>query len=505
MRRFGWKNWFLTAVSSLLLPILAIGAETRLRIVQTTDLHGSVDHGRLARTGTLIENEIRDAGRDHVLWIDCGDLIQGSYAMTLDHGGEAMIRFLNHFSCDVFVPGNHDFEFGSARLLQLIRSFGGAVLASNLIWPDAPVKPWKMFRRGGMNTAVIGVTYPWLSQKLIPPVLGPVRLPDVRAQLASVMPEVMRARPDLIVLAVHSSEHGVLAPDFRLYDLIRQYPQIDLVLFGHSHQPEAGKPIGNSSWMMQAPALGGGIGVADVVYDPAKRRVVSLKTRLVRSDGVPEHPAVREMLAPLNRRANSYGRVTVGFSPVELRPPEKMEHSSALTELFGRAIAAATGADVVFYGANSRYRQKAGPLNRFQVYLLCPYDDHAVTVELTADEIRRILEEQLAVQRRNARYYQPPSGLRFTVARRKPNGIVLNSTGKPLEPGRTYRCTFSSFLFSGGGSCPVLHGIVKSKSAQYDLRPVRELVLDFLQKNHPASGPKSGRPSSRKREDQHDR
>ncbi|MBO4649062.1 MAG: bifunctional metallophosphatase/5'-nucleotidase [Lentisphaeria bacterium] len=504
MRSFGWKNRFLRALWILLLPILAFGAENRLRIVQTTDLHGSVDHGRLARTGTLIENEIRDAGSDRVLWIDCGDLIQGTYAMTLDRGGEAMIRFLNQFSCAVFVPGNHDFEFGSGKLLQLIRSFGGTVLASNLAWPDAPVKPWKMFRRGGMNVAVIGIAYPGLDRMFIPPVLGKVRSLDVRAQLARVMPEVMRARPDLIVLAVHSGEHGMLAPDFRLYDLIRQYPQIDLVLCGHSHQQEAGKPLGNSSWMMQAPALGAGIGVADVVYDPAKRRVVSLKTRLVRSDGVPEQPGVREMLAPLNRRAGSHGRVTAGYSPVELRPPEKTERSSALTELFGRAIAAATGADVVFYGANSRYRQKAGPLNRFQLYLLLPYADHAVTVELNAGEIRRILEEQLALQRKSGAY-QAPYGLRFTTARRQLRDIVLNSTGKPLEPGRTYRCAFSSYIFSGSGRCPVLHSIVQARSAQYDLTPVRERVLEFLQKNHPAGGPQSGRPSPRQKEDHHDR
>lgn len=505
MRRFRWKNWCLTAVWILLLPILAIGTENRLRIVQTTDLHGSVDHGRLARTGTLIEREVRDAGRDHILWIDCGDLIQGSYAMTFDNGRKAMIRFLNHFACDVFVPGNHDFEFGSAVLLPLLRSFRGTVLGLNLVWPEAPVKPWKMFRRGDMNVAVIGIAYPGLERMFIPPVLGPVRTSDVRAQLARVMPEVMRARPDLIVLALHAGEHHRFESGIQLYDLLRSYPQIDLVLCGHSHQSEAGKPAGDSVWLMQAPPLGGGIAVADVMYDPDKLRVTSLKTRLVRADGVPEQTEIRALLDPVNRSSRQLGRVRICSIPCELRAPEKNESASALSSLCGRAIAAATGAEVVFYGIGSRYRQAAGPLNRFQLYLLLPYNDYAVTVELTADEIRRILEEQLSLRRKNGSY-QAPYGLRFTAARRNLCGITLESTGRPLEPGRTCRCAFSSYIFAGSGRCPVLHSIVKSKSAQYDSRPVRERVLEYLQKNDPAAGGmQSGGPLPRKKENYHDR
>ena len=43
MRSFGWKNRFLRALWILLLPILAFGAENRLRIVQTTDLRSITD------------------------------------------------------------------------------------------------------------------------------------------------------------------------------------------------------------------------------------------------------------------------------------------------------------------------------------------------------------------------------------------------------------------------------------------------------------------------------
>ena len=466
----------------------ASGKELTLRIIQTADLHGALDHGRLARAAALVEQQTRLAGGvEKSLRIDCGDLIQGSYAMTFPEGRELMIRFLNELSYDVFVPGNHDFEFGSAVLLPLLRQFRGSTAALNLEWPKAPVQPWKMFRRNRLNIAVIGIAYPALDRMFIPPVLGSVRPLPVERQLEKVIPQVMRARPDLILLAVHAGEQTRFGPNFSLHDLIRRYPQIDLVLCGHSHQPESGVALGRNSWRIQAPALAGGIGVAEIVFDSEKRRILSLKTRLERIDSVPEHPEIKKLAAAVSRKAFRAGRERIAELPFELRAPEKQEHSSALTRLCGQAIQEATGAEVVFYGVNSRFRKESGVLNQFQLFCLLPYAEQPVTVELTGDEIRRILTEQLAVRRKNGSC-QAPYGLHFSIVRRKPDRITLDSTGTELEPNRIYRCAFGSYIFAGGGRCPVLHSIVKNRKPGYFPRTIREMTGDYLRKTYPVKG-----------------
>ena len=461
------------------------GGELTLRIIQTTDLHGSTDHGRLARVAALAERETQAAGGvDKSLRIDCGDLIQGTWEMTFPAGRELMIRFLNFLSYDVWVPGNHDFEFGASTLLPLLRQFRGSVLALNLNWPGAPVQPWKMFRRNQLNIAVIGIAYPALDRMFIPPVLGRARPLDAGHELEKIMPQVMRARPDLIVLAVHAGEQTRFGPDFSLFDLIRKYPQIDLVLCGHSHQPEAGRFLGRNSWRMQSPALGNGIGVAEIVFDCERRRVVSLRTRLERIDQVPEHPVIKKEVTQLKRKTFPAGRQPVADFPFELRVPEKNEHSSALTELCGKAIMAETGAEVVFYGVNSRFRISPGQLNPFLLFRLVPYADYPVVVGLNSDEIRRILEEQVSLMRKKG-MYQAPYGLRFTTLKRKLHAFQLDATGGPPEKGKIFRTAFSSYIFSGSGRCPVLHSIVKSKKAEYFPRTVREITTDYLRKNYP--------------------
>lgn len=468
----------------------AAGRELSLRIIQTSDLHGSIDHGRLARTAALVERETAAAsGPAMSIRIDCGDLIQGSYAMTLPEGRALMIRVLNLLHFDVFVPGNHDFEFGSGVLLPLLRQFRGSVLASNLDWPGAPIRSWQCFRRNDLNVAVIGIAYPGLERMFIPQVLGRVRPLSVEEQLDKVIPEVMRIRPDVIVLAVHAGDQTRFGPRFTLYDLIRKYPQIDLVLCGHTHQPEAGTALGRSSWRVQAPALANGIAVAELSFDTEKKQIVSLKSRLVPIDKEPEHAGIKKLIRSVSGRSFRHSRQPVADLPFALCPPEKKEHSSPQTELYGKAIMEATGAEIVFYGVNSRFRTGPGILNLYQLYRLMPYADHPVWVDLTADEIRRILTEQIAIQRKNGPY-QAPSGIRFTVSRRKVQSITLESSGIPLESGRLYRTAFSSYVFAGSGRCPVLHAVVKNKKFQALPQTTYEVVSAFLSRNYPVKNSK---------------
>ena len=484
------KTVLLIAVSFLL--VSASGQDAAVRIIQTTDLHGTIDHGRLARVATLVERETESAGgRDKSLRIDCGDLVQGSYAMTFPAGREFMIRFLNQLSFDVFVPGNHDFEFGSAALLPLLRQFRGTVLGLNLEWNGAPVRPWKMFSRGGLNIAVIGIAYPSLDRMFVPQVLDPVRVLPVEKQLETVIPEVMRARPDLILLAVHAGEQTRFNRNFSGYDLVRKYPQINLVLCGHSHQTDAGKALGKNTWRIQGPALANGITVAEISCDRKKRRVTSLKTRLVMIQDVPEQPEIRKQVKALDRQTFRSGRQPVAEIPAELRPPEKNEYSSFLTKLCGKAVMKATGAEIVFYGVSSRFRAGRGVLTRFQLFRLLPYADHILTVDLTADEIVRILEEQIAVRRKNG-MYQAPCGLHFTLAGRKLRSVTLDSTGRPPETDRTYRTAFSSYIFAGGGRCPELHSIVKDKKAVFFPALVREMAAEYLSEACPIQKKQQG-------------
>ena len=85
----------------------ASAAPVKLTIMQTTDIHGSIGDAKspgLLQIASIVESIRPD------LWIDCGDLIQGSFSATMDKGA-SMAEGLSAAGCDVWVPGNHDFDY----------------------------------------------------------------------------------------------------------------------------------------------------------------------------------------------------------------------------------------------------------------------------------------------------------------------------------------------------------------------------------------------------------
>ena len=191
-------------------------APKRLTILQTTDIHGTI--GDEKSPGLLqIAGAAERIKPD--LWIDCGDLTQGAFSSAIDNGA-SMVEGLNAAGCDVWVPGNHDFDYGVETLAKRIGIFRGTSLAANMKSNTFPMKnaAWKLFERQGVKIAVVGIVPPYLGLWIEPDKLTGLELESPDAALERIMPEVMASKPDVIVLAIHLGEFiaGRLNPDGKL-------------------------------------------------------------------------------------------------------------------------------------------------------------------------------------------------------------------------------------------------------------------------------------------------
>lgn len=210
-----WKHDLLKSLFAALLLCAALfcsAGTVKLTVIQTTDIHAQTDGRRtpgIARLASVIKAERTAAGgRDHVLLIDCGDLFQGSYQATLDHGG-SLVHYLNLLSYDAFIPGNHDFDFGTSELVKHLNGIQAAVLALNLNLKGTPpgrILKWKMFEKNTLKIAVAGMTSPYLFSWLSGIQTAGLELTDYQEALAEIIPEIMEAKPDIVILAMHSGE-----------------------------------------------------------------------------------------------------------------------------------------------------------------------------------------------------------------------------------------------------------------------------------------------------------
>ena len=121
----------------LLWCLLATAEECVVRVLHTTDLHANLTGDELAPTSfaqlaTVLKTLRRDAAGP-VLHLDTGDTIEGSLAGALCAGGP-ILKALAAMGCDIWVPGNHEFDFGTRNFLELADTCPLTMLCGNL-WP----------------------------------------------------------------------------------------------------------------------------------------------------------------------------------------------------------------------------------------------------------------------------------------------------------------------------------------------------------------------------------
>ena len=472
-------------------------APKKLTILQTTDIHGSIGDGKspgLLQIAGIAERIKPD------LWIDCGDLTQGSFSATLDNGS-SMVEGLNAAGCDVWVPGNHDFDYGVETLAKRLGAFRGTSLAANMRSPVTPMKhsAWKMFERQGVKIAVVGIVPPYLGLWIAPDHLTGLELEPPDAALERVMPEVMTAKPDVIVLAIHLGEFiaGRLNPDGKLRSmaaLSAKFPQIDLILAGHSHQTEPGKRLYPGAWFVQAPPLGAGCAQITVEVDPAAKgdKVLSVTSKIIEGRDQPESKKLLPVLDPLRKQAAEAGRKPVAKLEFELEPMKNGLKPNRLAELICLAMTEATGADAAFSGTLSNYKVSPGTLNERELFLLAPYTDTVEVRNLSPAQIRTVLRE-LETKQKTADCMMYTG---FTAPDGIDGALVLGETGKTIPETGCIKVAFNTYDAHGaGGRYPKLKEIVESiKTPDSAAKPdVRDALRTYLQKHYPVQTNTAGR------------
>lgn len=475
-----------------------------VRIINTTDIHGELEskaESGAARLATIIKDvRAKAGGQDNVLLADCGDLLQGSYAATLDKG-ESMVDFLNLLSYDVWVPGNHDFDFGVNVFLSRARKFKGTILAANLEFtnpakPPANLKKWEMFSRGGLKIAVIGMTSPYLDTWLWGPQIENIRALPIGDSLEKILPDVMASGADAIVMFVHNGEFTAQRlrnadgdTDDELGAMSRKYPQINMIAAGHSHQACPGKLIGVKTWFVQAPPHAEGVAVCDLSYDPARRLIGNIKSLIFSAKGQEEDTEAVKLFADVSKKAEKTGCEVMGETNVALGPLKKNETSNALTDMFGAALCEATGAKIAFHGTLNNYTVQPGKITERDLFMLAPYENPLVILNLSPSECRTIIEEQLADRKRTV--FQAPYGVKYTVD----NAAGTVSSLKVGDDMRGWndeeiriRAVVAGYYAAGaGGRFPELRRITQSvgTEAVYGGMGTRDALKIYLKKHRP--------------------
>ena len=104
----------------------AAGLKQDVVVLFTSDVHCGVEQG-FGYVGVAAIRDAMEAAGNHVLLVDNGDSIQGEPIGTMTTGS-ANVQLMNAVGYDIAIPGNHEFDYGMARFLELAGQAGLKVI-----------------------------------------------------------------------------------------------------------------------------------------------------------------------------------------------------------------------------------------------------------------------------------------------------------------------------------------------------------------------------------------
>ena len=223
-----------------------------LQILATSDTHGKFDpwdyatnkadaSGSVAQQATAIkENRTKTT-----LVVDAGDTIQANSAeLFLNDDVHPMIAAQNAIGYDVYVTGNHEYNYGMATLEKVLSQQKAKVLTGNVYSPEG--KPladgYTIIKKGGVKIGVIGMVTPnitrWDAKNLEGwTVTNPVD--ESRKIIDKIKNDV-----DVIIGVMHmdvDNEYGVYGSG--VTDLANACPEFDVIVAAHGHKSIPNKMI----------------------------------------------------------------------------------------------------------------------------------------------------------------------------------------------------------------------------------------------------------------------
>lgn len=243
------KKTILTSAIALSFAFPALAANGDIHnvtILGTSDLHGhfmpwdySADKLNLSGSLSQIATKVKTIRQEqpNVILVDAGDTIQGNFVETFkDEAIDPMMLGFNEMKYDVWVLGNHEFDFGLKVLNRSLTQFKGRSLAGNIQRPDGnPFLPgYTIIERGGIKIGVIGMDTP-MTQVFAE---GTNRLEgmtftnptlEVQKIIKQIDPQV-----DAIVLVAHMGLENDIN-NTGVTDIANGNPELDAIVAGHMH------------------------------------------------------------------------------------------------------------------------------------------------------------------------------------------------------------------------------------------------------------------------------
>ena len=470
-----------------------------LTILHINDTHGqilpyvqkSIDRKRPVGGAAYLAKMISDERTENpggTLLLSAGDMFQGTPISNLFRG-KPVIELMNYMKFDAMTVGNHEFDWGLDVLKELSDAARFPFLSANTVdrhnRPSPWIRPYVMMTKQGLKIAIIGITTPETNALTRPEQIGPYRFMDPKKVLPERIRTVKKEGARFVILLSHQG----LEADI---DLARSVEGIHVIVGGDSHTAVKTPVLIGDTIIVQAGCCGHYLGVLKLQVNTETGRILKhtqkreLRKVLSGSDN-PYDEGARKIVSKYHDQIKEEFSRVVGETAADL--VRRPYHESNIGNLLCDAMRAATGAAIAFQNSGGiRTNIPKGRITLEQIYTLLPFDNLLVSVDLTGEQILKILEQSATLEHGILQV----SGLRVVVYKDKPGGTRVQQVtvgDRPLDPKKIYRVTTNDFLAAGGDHYSTFK---EGKNAAFG-EAIREWFIKYLREHSPVNPRVEGR------------
>jgi len=464
----------------------AQGVQPTFKLLLVNDIYKMSEQkgrGGFARLAAIARAE-RAAGVP-MLYAHAGDMYSPSLMSGFDQGAHT-VELLNVVPPDIFVPGNHEFDFGKANYFERAAQAKYPMFAANLRLADGTRInshfDRKIYDLGPVKVGVFGVTIaatPLMSQGEGFQFLD--EMATVREQSKALKDE----GADIIVAVTHT--------DFTRDLEIQRSRLVDVLLTGHDHDLRIS--FDGRTVMVESGEEGETVTAVDmycVVEQKDGKRSVTWRPvfRPIESAFVTPDPETLAIVKKYEAELSQQLDVTLGATTHELDSRSAMVRSqeTAMGNLIADAIRDSTGADIAITNgggirANRQYAAGSS-LSRRDILSELPFGNATVMVEITGKDVRDALENGLSQVDNRAGRFPQVSGLKLVYDPKATAGnriVSLEIGGKPYDPGAKYKVASNDFMFTGGDGYAAL-GRGRTLIGKTDGTLMANVVMVYIRK-----------------------
>ncbi|MFV0519369.1 MAG: 5'-nucleotidase C-terminal domain-containing protein [Lachnospirales bacterium] len=454
-------------------------------IYHTNDTHSRVDVFPLVET--LVDDSVEEGS--NVLYFDCGDTVHGQpIATTLK--GQSIVDILNTVSVNAMTTGNHEYNYGLDRLIELTDQLGFPVVASNVYYKDTEdhiFEDYFVYEVDGVKFGVFGLATPETYSKTNPNNVVNVTFADPEPEAERVT-KILKEKEDcdVVISIAHLGVDESTVPEFRSTYVAENVDDIDIMIDGHSHTVFENGVMAGDTLVVQTGEYGNNIGKISFDYEDG---VVDLTSELIATkdaDGNAVIEADEDVLAVISEieaEVEVVNGEVVANSEFYLEGTREVVRTaeSNLANLITDAMIAETGADIaITNGGGIRASIEAGDITKGDVVTVLPFGNFLTTQTLTGAEILETLEHGYSSLGEPAGFFAQIGGLNVILDASKEVGErIISATfddGTPIEADKEYTVATNDFMAAGGDD----YVLLAQKKDYVEYNALDEIVIDYL-------------------------